>query len=97
MSEAKHAPGPWRSVGLAIVCASGHVIAYLKRRGTLKATKANAYLIAAAPDMLAALERIAEHTNPDSPEENYRADDREGCLDTVFEIARAAIAKAKGE
>lgn len=37
------------------------------------------------------LTRIAEHTDPESPEENYRADDREGCLDTVFAIARKAL------
>jgi len=40
----------------------------------------------------AALESIAEHTDPDSEEENYRADDREGCLDTAHAIATAALA-----
>jgi hypothetical protein len=51
-------------------------------------------LAAAAWDLLEALKRIAEHTDPDSPEENYRADDTEGCLDTVFSIAKRAIAAA---
>jgi hypothetical protein len=40
-----------------------------------------------------ALETIAERTNPDAPDENYRADDREGCLDTVYSIASSALAK----
>lgn len=60
-------------------------------------TLPTAGLLAAAPDLLDALERIAAHADPDSPEENYRADDREGCLDTVFAIARRAIAKATGK
>lgn len=38
-----------------------------------------------------ALEGIASATDPDSAEENYRADDREGCLDYVFATARAAL------
>lgn len=41
--------------------------------------------------MRAALEQIAEATDPDAVEENYRADDREGCLDYVFAKARAAL------
>lgn len=46
-----------------------------------------------AEAMLDALRRIKEHTDPEPPEENYRADDREGCLDTVFSIASTAIAR----
>jgi hypothetical protein len=37
---------------------------------------------------------IAGHTDPDATEENYRADDREGCLDTVFALSCAALAPA---
>ena len=40
-----------------------------------------------------ALEAIHNETNPDNPE-SYRADDREGCFDFVFETARAALQKA---
>jgi small-conductance mechanosensitive channel len=46
-------------------------------------------------DLLEALKTIEEHTNPDSAD-NYRADDREGCLDAVYETAQAAIEKARG-
>ena len=49
--------------------------------GNLKTAQANARLIAAAPDLLAALERIAQASGP-----RY----------TLAGIAREAIAKAKG-
>ena len=46
-----------------------------------------------------ALRRIAEHTNPDSENDadNYRMDDPEGCLDTVFSIASEVIAQIDTE
>ena len=43
-----------------------------------------------------ALKRIREHTDPEPASENYRADDREGCLDTVFSIATDTL-EAAGE
>lgn len=45
--------------------------------------------------LLAELESIRNMTNADDPE-SYRCDDREGCLDTVFCTADAAIAASKG-
>ena len=51
--------------------------------------QANARLIAAAPDLLAALEEIASH-DPDHCLDG-------GCDEVFREIARAAIAKAEGE
>lgn len=44
--------------------------------------------------MREALEKIAGHTDPDDPE-SYRCDDREGCLDTVQSIARAALSRSE--
>ncbi|HQR98111.1 MULTISPECIES: hypothetical protein [unclassified Polaromonas] len=38
----------------------------------------------------AALEDVAECTDPDK-DDNYRSDDREGCLDAVFATASAAL------
>lgn len=38
-----------------------------------------------------ALQEIADDADPDNGK-NYRADDREGCLDAVFFTARAALA-----
>ena len=46
--------------------------------------------------LVTALKRIREHTDPEPASENYRADDREGCFDTVFSIATDAL-KAAGE
>lgn len=46
-------------------------------------------------EILNVLERISAHTNPDDPE-SYRCDDREGCLDTVHAISKAALAKTIG-
>lgn len=50
-----------------------------------------AILVAQQEAMRTALENIRDATDPDAVEENYRADDREGCLDYVFETARAAL------
>ena len=49
----------------------------------------------AQPGLVAAMESIAEHTHPAPPQENYRADDREGCLDTVFALAKCALAATR--
>jgi hypothetical protein len=38
------------------------------------------------------LKEIAQHTDPDDSG-SYRADDREGCLDTVHHLASTAISK----
>ena len=54
-----------------------------------------ARLQAAAPEMYAALESIAAMTDADD-DGSYRADDREGCLDTVYAVAKAALRKADG-
>jgi hypothetical protein len=42
-----------------------------------------------------ALERIKAMTDADNPN-SYRADDREGCLDTVFAVASQALADGSG-
>lgn len=102
-----HTPGPWAvnpfcaQVDCQKFCDDGTLVPVCRLLWPTKycsedETEANARLIAAAPELLEALERIAQHTDPDDPE-SYRADDREGCLDTVQAIAAAAIAKAKGE
>jgi hypothetical protein len=47
--------------------------------------------------LVEALSCVIAHTDPDNPN-SYRADDREGCLDTVYAISDKAwkYAKAKG-
>jgi hypothetical protein len=60
----KHTPGPWHvHMGHLIKCEVGLVIADVERNPShiIKAARvANAHLIAAAPKMLAALEKAAE-------------------------------------
>lgn len=85
----KHTPGPWhantplREEDCTDVTIRepkhGHLVA------TVAAGKANAKLIAAAPDLLDALTTIAKQFE-------IRGDDKR-----LLAIARAAIAKAKGE
>ena len=89
--NAKHTPGPW-AIGLQvdneraqIITADGEHLCYVEQYPVLP----NARLVAAAPDLLAALEAL----------EGYAADcafdlgERPACLT----VARAAILRAKGE
>jgi hypothetical protein len=101
MSEASHTPLPWTRDRHGIYGPDGEPIQVAGVSLVLNGTaaqkaeaEANRDLLFAAPGMIEALRRIAEHTDPDSPEENYRADDPEGCLDTVFSLAKRAIAAA---
>jgi hypothetical protein len=63
--------------------------------GCVETTEENAHLIAAAPDLLEALEKciyIIGHPK-DEPETLWRTDDE---INNAYMQARAAIAKAKG-
>lgn len=97
MSEPRHTPGPWKADETG-VWAGGHYIAETFTDGV-----ANATLIAAAPDMLAALKSLFE--NPlfelgaakfdGRPSSKAKA----GALaawDVLVESAKASIAKAEG-
>ena len=79
----KHTPGPWKASGVGTVshATRGFWIARLWVGFRTKEREANARLIAAAPDMLAALEDLTVAA-PNDP---------------CWQRARAAIAKAKGE
>jgi Asp/Glu/hydantoin racemase len=86
----KHTPGPWtlssNRAGHAIVCASGKTVAAAHLLGTIhprEEVEANALLIAAAPDLLAALKKALNHPLVRIP----------GDLEIVM---RAAISKATG-
>ena len=90
-NDPKHTPGPWlkmRASGPAPrwtveAPASGVRIAVDYGDGPAGHSEANMALVAAAPDLLAALERIAE----DDP----------FSVGMPGRVARAAIAKARGE
>ena len=80
MSE--HTPGPWKVVGLSVISDSG--IICNPPSGPIDELEANARLIAAAPDMLEALEAMRDAIIP-----------TEDCYAAI--LADAAIAKAIGE
>ncbi|MFA5379870.1 MAG: hypothetical protein WC455_29190 [Dehalococcoidia bacterium] len=90
--ESKHTPGPWgidiNSVGEYLISAGpiGTPVDYLAVITNRKRSKANARLIAAAPELLEALAFCVEALEVEAP--IYR--------DHIAQ-ARAAIAKAKGE
>lgn len=101
MSEPKHTPGPWHvrtefleSIGVTVsrvhTTADGETLASVYRNNNA----ADAQLIAAAPDMLAAL--IAVHEAWKAP--NYG--DTDTTMDLLFDAMKsvgAAIAKATQE
>lgn len=86
----KHTPGPWQALGRDILSmhayprASGPLVCVVDDNDNSK-WPADAALIAAAPDLLAACEVLLDAV--------ARGDHKDKALRT----ARAAIAKAKGE
>ena len=102
MTQPKHTPGPWEgsytfrpgSVGpIAVIGPDPECreIATLPRKGNQERQEADARLIAAAPDMLAALNLILFAATDD-------ADTNDGRVDraAVAALARSAIRKATG-
>ena len=85
MTQATHTPGPWKVNGYMVRtdCKISLFVANCCY-GATDAIEANARLIAAAPELLAALEWAVETADT----EQYEAD--------WYAAARAAIAKAKG-
>lgn len=86
MTDIKHTPGPW-----LVSKPSGNYIEAPAVRGsivalTFSATPADAHLVAAAPDLLEALEALAR---------KHRNFEQVSAADVL--AAEAAIAKAKGE
>lgn len=90
--SAQHTPGPWKAESFA---GQFNVwpISRKKPDGsavTYHCTKADAHLIAAAPELLAALVEVMGRVPPDLE----RAD---AAMNRAMTAARAAIAKATGE
>ena len=100
----KHTPGPWAKIqaiditaadirtvsGTTVATAYGH---------DLETTKANTALIASSPDLLAALEQIAEACELIKEDVGHKDPFRDGWGQAHAKLgafARAAIAKAKG-
>lgn len=96
MSKQQHTPGPWRvndAEGYVYADAGDdeasreHVeVGYLGRLVAESVPKGDRLLIAAAPDLLAACERMV-HAYDDEDEE---------CIAQAIRKVRAAVAKARG-
>lgn len=92
MPEGKHTPGPWMVTATedcyCVANAGRYVI--VPERGKVKAdnSEADARLIAAAPELLAALERMLSKAYKQNWNDNYPEE---------LEQAESAIAKAKGD
>ncbi len=88
----QHTPGPWVATGfegIVVNDSKDRTLALAPGSSTnLEEMKANARLIAAAPDMLAALQDIMA--------ESSRDDDDHDVIATIQGVCRAVIAKAKG-
>jgi len=97
MTNAKHTPGPWAFCNETLCQAHGnykHLGKYTEAPGLKGEAEANKSLIAATPDLLAALERILyAHDNLG----NGAAMGEAILCEQYAHMARAAIAKAKGE
>lgn len=89
MNDAKPTPGPWRVTGASaprIETERGEVVARLEAHGF-----ADAALIASAPDLYAALERLLAECRDIGPTKGAAADS----LAEAEMAARAALAKVK--
>jgi hypothetical protein len=89
MKTAQYAPGPWFVVADEVDCVSTageKVLNELQDDEFIDCnTEANACLIAAAPELLEALEMLVRWEETGTP-----------VSDVCFSLARTAIAKAKG-
>lgn len=98
MSQRNHTPGPWEAIQTSldqtitrVVWGDGFNTPLAWVYTEDPTGRANAALIAAAPDLLAAVEGIvnqAENAPSDECADSY--------LCNILDIARAAIAKVKG-
>ena len=104
MNQSKHTPGPWNVDGDATVYGPRFSIANDKEqigifevadcKGYKQEREANAYLIASAPDLLAALNRLIQSLPEDSNEYPDSASARQ-VFDSI-RFARETISKATG-
>ena len=95
---AEHTPGPWSTSKDAVPAGYVQVTVYEEATGRRVATafeqEANAYLIAAAPELLAALREVVAVLEHELTRENglATADAQDLCPELA--AARAALAKA---
>lgn len=91
MTGFKGTPGPWAvresSLGVSVVCPNGEVVFHESDK-RMPGVMGDAHLIAAAPELLEALDELAN---------GYAGNRWDVGLMLRLEKARAAIAKALGE
>lgn len=94
----RYIKGPWKTLeygasSIAVIGSDYRIAVVMGRHN--KETQANAQLIAAAPDLLEALEAMIEW---DAREEDHSIGfyDRMDLCKLAFDKARGAVAKAKG-
>lgn len=103
-----HTPGPWivgtngdKCAKNHAICAGPHVLAkvygtgYPIGEGWAPQSQANAHLIAAAPDLLAALKALATHEGESEPN-GIGLESPTAALEHARALAVAAIARAEG-
>ncbi len=93
MSEVTHTPGPWKvKSGTEVYARETPIADAWTFSSSIKVGKANAKLIAAAPDLLEALEACLEAL----PQESSLPNTIETRIGTILKMVKASIAKAKG-
>src|SRR5579862_1511913 len=95
-----HTPGPWIRDGMSVIADHGtrrtrRTIAdcFFGRKSQSAEDTANAYLVSAAPDMLAALEELVEPACPDGSCHKGICSEEQCNRCSSHARARAAIAK----
>lgn len=92
----QHTPGPWAQNGNLIEGPDGETVAYVTAYNTMTPRqKANASLISAAPELLAALEGMEKWAS--SIHDGYPPSTASIAAAPYREAARAAIAEATGD
>jgi hypothetical protein len=104
MSEIKHTPGKWWASGLEVGTAPMMDVKIARVSGAnFDEAKANARLIAAAPELLEALKATNSAAHEalivlrDVLRDDARFDDLIRALDNATDVGYAAIAKAEGQ
>ena len=90
MKTTLHTPAPWQVSPLGNVMKNSLKIASIEQMPSNNESEriANAHLIAAAPDLLSALENLADYV--------FAFEGKQNICTSVWMDAREAIAKAKG-
>lgn len=94
MKNSKHTPGPWAVNGWSVTIGNWSISTAMPR-ATIEESDANARLIAAAPELLEALNWALKNLEEIALPE-FEKQGRVTSINNAIEKARAAIAKAEG-